>query len=572
MDFIIYPKSNKYLDPSYEVIENLSHKLLIKSKNKYFYNNKGKDFAIIGDFIVESSFQPHLIFNKDYQRIIEEIKGTYYLFIISEEAIKCYSSFLGVLPVYYSEEQGIVSNILKNITNLTQNYSVDNQFILESYLFNHSFKDRTLFKNIRLLETHNAIHIKKDNKLSFSKEFNVNELIIDQPQTGFKAYSFLVKKFINTVDKYVPQEKSIISFTGGFDGRTIVSVASHLGKNFTTASFGKIENDDVSIPLTHSKELNIKFDFIDLAKSEYLNDEQYLAFSEMLEHTPGFNVALYSQFTYFAKRVSSFSDYLITGYAGSELMRATHIIGAITPQALYDIITIEDRDILKDKLLSNNTLKLLKKEIVNENIDNLIDDIMSQKKDWAALDTNNKKLYNYLLNHSIRKIFGTWQVSQSKHLNVRSPFIDFSFVKALFKTDLAGVYNDFYTENPIKRFKGQMLYALIIKATNEKMLHLKTGKGYPPSYLLSFKGKVKMVAPFILKRINRKVGKSSINNLSLIDFLRKVELINLDENIFEKKQIENQMNVISDDMNERTRDALLNTYSISYFINGIKHQ
>lgn len=177
-----------------------------------------------------------------------------------------------------------------------------------------------------------------------------------------------------------------------------------------------------------------------------------------------------------------------------------------------------------------------------------------------------------MLNNTIRKIFGSWQFAQSKYINVRSPFLDFNFVNSLYKTNFAGVYNDFYTENPVKRFNGQLLYALIIKTTNDTILKQKTGKGYSPNQLLSLAGKISLVYPFLLKRIKRKVQTENLDNLGLVTGIKHIMLQNRNEN--ESKYFDGQMILkyskkLNQYTSEKQRDALLNYYSISSILNNV---
>jgi hypothetical protein len=65
-------------------------------------------------------------------------------------------------------------------------------------------------------------------------------------------------------------------------------------------------------------------------------------------------------------------------------------------------------------------------------------------------------------------------------------------MRVLLKTGLAGVYTQFDAENPAKRYKGQVLYAAIMRKAAPVLGRIKTDKGYMPDDLLTFFGKIRI--------------------------------------------------------------------------------
>lgn len=550
---------------SWNSVSNNLHTLYFISPKHEFIENGDSKIVIIGDYWGEELLKNSPEKLKNFEQVIKTLKGNYYYFIIEDNSVQVISGFLNLCPIYYSQQYKFATSSFDLIIQMDNKMEISERYILETFLFNYPFFNTTIYKQVLLLSSHSVL-IFNDSNLKEKSFWNASNLFVPKPASTKKDYKLLVSKFIKTVDEYVPQQKAAISFTGGFDGRTIVATALHLNKKFNTFSFGKSENDDVYIPKKNAVELNLNFKHINAGESNYINASYSENALEMSIQSGGFNGFLYPHFLYMAKVLTPQNDYLITGYGGSELLRATHIMGAITSKALYQVITIDERNVLKQALLANQSIKVLSQKIVDENIEALLEDLMNYKESLRPLNTLNIKLYAFLMNETMRKIFGVWQTNQTRYIRVRSPFLDYSFIESVYKTNLAGVYNDFYTENPLKRFKGQLLYALILKETNKTIYHQKTGKGYAPVQLLTIVGKMKMIIPFFTKRLKRKIKTENLNNLSIISGLKQyIQNTNkeIDTRYFDKNKVESAIATLTPDTAEQDRDALLNYFSIT---------
>ena len=116
--------------------------------------------------------------------------------------------------------------------------------------------------------------------------------------------------------------------------------------------------------------------------------------------------------------------------------------------------------------------------------------------------TRNQRFYVFVFEELFRKYFGAEMVNQFRYLKNRTPFLDIDFLKAILKTEFAGIHSDFFEKNPLKRYKGQVLYAHIIKKAYPDFGKMMTDKGYKPDDLINFFGKVN-IAKGYLKKITR---------------------------------------------------------------------
>ena len=117
--------------------------------------------------------------------------------------------------------------------------------------------------------------------------------------------------------------------------------------------------------------------------------------------------------------------------------------------------------------------------------------------------TPNQRFYVFVFEEVFRKYFGAEMVNQFRYLKNRTPYLDIDFVKALLNTRLAGVYSDFFEHKPLKRYKGQVLYAHIIKKAYPALGAIITDKGYCPDDLLTMTGHLNILWRYQKKKRQR---------------------------------------------------------------------
>ncbi len=543
---------------------NKNWSLLVTKANYSEYNIGNNKIIIIGDYIgaIEEIFSTN-------DNEISKLRGHFYAIIVKESSIKIYNSFFSMLPVYYTADECIISSSLSLICEYTNTKpEIDKKYILENLLFNYGFFNRTLYKNITLLACHSFITL-KNSKITITKHFDISNLFVLVPKGGKKIANQLSDLFIETVKDYFPEEEFDIAFTGGFDGRTLVSCASYHQQKFKTFSFGRPENDDVSIPNANANSLKIPYQYFDLGDIDYISSEYY---KNALEYTTsGYmgNGFLYPHFLYSTKKISKNSNHLISGAAGSELFRALHSTGAVTSQALANVFKIQDDDELREILKNAKPLVVLNKNEFTKELNELIEEVIIYKKSLPQNISKNQQFYIFVFEEIFRKFFGQWICIQQKHLTVRTPFLDYNFVKKLLTTKYAGANNDFFTDNPLKRMKGQYLYTDIIKKTNRQIYNQTTGKGYRPIDVRDIKYIHNIILPFLKKKLLKKVTKTNLDNLGIISGIKANEeklhlIINSEQSFFDTKMLNILLTNLSPYTPEKHRDTLLMSLSILY--------
>lgn len=500
--------------------------------------------------------------------------GNYYIiFFDREDNLYISSSLFGIMPLYYAESCNnivISSKIVLLKNHLKSEYKVNAKFIIQNLLFNYSLFDDTIYDNIKLCPANTYIKLSKG-KVILKKYFNADSLYVENPKPYKTSSDDLSDLFIERYKAYIPKAVSYISFTGGFDGRTLISCAKYHKQEYKAFSFGIKGNSDIDVPFENSVKLNIPFESLYLNDSDYVRKYFMDTGSELINITSGNSNLLYVHFLHSAKYISGKAQYMFMGYFGSELFRALHLTGAFNSSELIKFISEKNKDIWISNIMNSYKLKYLREDIVKNNIDEIITRLEEYKIKVFSNDyTLNQNYYIFVLEEIFRKVFGNHIFSQSDYINVRTPYLDVVFMKELFKTDLAGVNNEFFVQNPVKRLRGQYLYAKIIGKCYPELAMETTEKGYSPADLLKPSKKFNIIFPFIKKRFVRKIVKENLDNLSIISGLvyNKSNLTNVinKTNLFNNSMIYQLFDNIQN-INEERRDIVAIASSIGLFVN-----
>ena len=457
-----------------------------------------------GDPIISDQGRKELEQNFSSEIILNKIAGHFYYlhYNKSEKAITIGNSLFGILPIYYKKESRdlFVSNKIDLFIGKGVN-TFNPRFILENILFNYPLFNITTFNEVKLLPVNSSLLIDKGNYFVHNN-FNIEDLFVQKPLSKRKSLNRIVDTFIDASEKYFPEEFYYASLTGGFDGRTLVAKGLSKGKNFNTYGFGSEESQDVIIGKKLANAVGLKYHHFNL-DSNYIEKyslENGLEFIKNAGGTAGFARAHYQYATYI---ISEESEIMITGNFGSEIFRASHIAGAVISPNLYHLFNAKNFDDAIQKIEESPEWKWLNKSEFKEAKDSLYEEL----KLFPAFDksyddlTKNQKFYKVVFDEVFRKYFGAEMVNQFQVIKNRTPFLDRDFLSTILNSEFAGLYSDFFTHNPLKRFKGQVVYANVLKRTNPTLFKMMTDKSYRPSDILGFKGKFRLAHSFANKKL-----------------------------------------------------------------------
>ncbi|MCS6929678.1 MAG: hypothetical protein NZM43_09295 [Saprospiraceae bacterium] len=430
-----------------------------------------------------------------------EVRGHYYWFLIKGNFVRCGTSFGGIYPLYW-QKSGSHTYVCSSSFYLARHHDpgeLDRRNLLERLLFNYSLFNSTWWTNIRLLGSHRWLTLNKDlvreeRALSLEQYFSHGFL------SGPDVLDELTEVFENESRIFLPPQPFAISFTGGFDGRTLVAAARRAYRDdFFTYSFGMPNESDVTLPAKQAQQMGIFYFPI------YLNDtyvrehalRSALHFMQYSEYNGNFGRPHYF---YAAEVLAKQTRYILTGNFGSELFRAMHQPGVMMTQALIQIFEVPD-DSWKD-FLRQAAGRQVAMHFRTE-LDALISDFERFLRAREDMDIN-QQFYCFVLEEIFRKYFGPELVVQSYMLCNRTPYLSLRFFEALNKTVWSGLHARLFDKQKNRRMKGQMFYSAFLRRTDPELYRMLTNKGYSPADVLERWRRPILVARVAYKKLFRK--------------------------------------------------------------------
>jgi asparagine synthetase B (glutamine-hydrolysing) len=486
----------------------LSGIFINKPPIKLSYNDKEIEFVAWGDPIYDQLFIPGLLKQPLVSFIINNLYGHYYYLLLNKRGNTIFigNSLFSILPVYFSETNDCIdiSNDPFSIQNKGKSNKYNKRFLLENILFNYPLFDQSCIINVSLLPSNSNLII-NNRKASVTKHTDIIKYFSLSPVSWQKSTDAISDLFIDASGKYFPDEPYASSLTGGFDGRTLVACGLYRKKKFITYCFGTETSDDIQIAESLSNKIGLEFNKISLDKN-YVNNYSQSEGLDFIRGSLGSASFARAHYLYATKELSEKTNYLITGNFGSEVFRTAHNAGSVISKSLHTLFNNKDYDSSIKELETCAAWNWLNRDEFKNEWESLKEELRTLpcfKPEYKLL-SKNQQFYITVFEEVFRKYFGAEMVNQFYFLSNRTPFLDIDFLKGILGTNLAGVHSDFFTNNALKRFKGQVLYAHIIKKTYPDFGKILTDKGYAPIDLLSYAGKLRIAESFLFKKIKQR--------------------------------------------------------------------
>ena len=464
------------------------------------------EFLAWGDPVSSEDFTRFLPSNLKPQFIVNNLYGHYYYLLAdySRREITVGGSLFSILPLYYYEHKGRIA-LSGNVFELGRHTglrTVSAPFVAESLLFNYPLHNRSLIEGISLLPSNSALTAGADG-FRIAKHFAIGDWFTDDPLPWRRSLSWVAGVFLEAVLKYFPDEHYTASLTGGFDGRTLVAAGLKYRRDFSCYCIGSASSADLQTAAHAAEAAGLRFIPVS-TDEEYVREQSLDAGLRFIYGSS--SVATFSRGHYIhaASLLSRESRYIITGNFGSEVFRAVHTPGVMISPALYDVFVSRSPDEAMEKLAGNRMAGLVDRDLLQSVLPALresVEELPCFDGRHAGL-SRNKQFYIFVFEEIFRKYFGSEIVNQAPFVRNRTPFLDPLFLSELLETGLAGVHSEFFERNPVKRFKGQALYATIIREAAPMLGRFPTVKGYRPDDLLSLAGLFRVAAV----RLNKPPG------------------------------------------------------------------
>jgi len=414
-------------------------------------------------------------------------KGNFTLFIYHRysKVMEIYSDPIGLCPVYIGEQDSTVFfssnlNLLKTV-----NDSVDYTTILEKVVFTYPITSQSFLRNFEFIEpgTYYRIHRSEIEK---TRVFDLYGLLFRNKKKQFKD-----KDLVDIVNYNVRQSASLvdrplITLTGGFDGRTIVSSMLHQNLSFHSFSFGRQGGENTQIPLKLAKDFGISYEPVYLDE-EYAKNYPLLAL-EAIEQSDGLSKFERANYSYPTYRLKHLSPVLISGLLGGELLgilfNKTDYFNETYFDWIYNGKTLDILGNLSDKAIN----QFINKDQLQEFQSLMIERIQKHKERIGQLqkDKNGYLYYLYdLISLGFRRFYGGQIHQERYHYENIPPLFDLDILDYLFSTNFKERYKYSFTNKKIYKFLSRKPQSEIIYQNYPGLAAQKVDRGFPPKYLLN---------------------------------------------------------------------------------------
>ncbi|EMS77666.1 putative asparagine synthetase AsnA [Desulfotignum phosphitoxidans DSM 13687] len=453
----------------------------------YVYSNKkyeAKTGNPVGLLNAENLFNLKNQYPEQWQYFV---KGSYVivLFDESEKQVRTYTDFLNVLPLYYAFDGSrliISSNTAMMLKRSWIDRTPDKLALTMQHLFDYMLGEHYFIKGIRRMENARCYHFGPDG-MDRRVLWDVENLKHDKLLPRKKSLELLGEQLKENVNVYARfADPLLVSLTGGFDGRTNVAMLERSPDTFKCYSYGMPGSKQIRVPQKVAERLNLTYEPI------YLDDmfiEQYDELSAQASYfSNGTAPVGFADKPFAYSRLNQYSDTIITGLFGSEVLRPLHNNKIQVNDQSFAIFLEPD---LKDgiKKAVNNLEGFTFSDF---NLHDYEEELYFYLKENFFDKYENydpvTRFFFFIIQEGLRKYFSQEISIERVYLTTKFPYFDMDVVELIYQTTWAGMYNGFLGESKFKRRKGQLLYAHIMKKYCPEIMNIEMDRGYTPGALL----------------------------------------------------------------------------------------
>lgn len=494
-----------------------------------------------------SLLTPYEILNlyfKYKQNFIKYIKGIFIIFIFDEVKNEYFffNSKSGLYDLYYYFNDNFMifsTNLETLLTHPDVPISIDSVAVIQQIIFNYPLGNKTLFKNISIL---NQGHYLKysNNQILKTKYFDYLDLINSERTYSWnETYLEAPVIFNNVLEGMTFSKRKICSaLTSGFDSRALLSYflqRENINPLYYSWAWKK-SGLDIKIPLEIKSRFKVNYKPI-LLNDDFLKNYDYFA-SQAIFLTDGRATIRRANHFYSYDIISKYSRDNFTGLFGSELLRPMHSVGHIFNANYIEILFSSKKEesinnIYNDVVLKNyfnlNFLQKYKKQFFEQT--------SCYFYQLKSIGDFKKQLYYLQLSEGFRKYFGQEIHGCRIYIFTNSPYIDDDFIEFILQTPIPDLKLQLSKRNINDSRLGQLFYVPIIENNYKKLLKIKTSHFYTPLAIKSDFFPITIV-PGVVKRFLflERHKKDSFNTAVWVKILFKKhpEIMNLSNDIFNK--------------------------------------
>lgn len=418
---------------------------------------------------------------------IDRVKGVFVMFIADERTnhFYAYVSKSGLLKLYYYcvNHRLIISTSLVGIVkNSPNNLGVDHLSLLELSMFGHTIGHRTHCQGVSGLDNCSYLCYDLDS-IKLIPYYNLAEKVTSKGKVPYKHSLKIVKDVFNKVmDSAITKEPFNCSLTGGYDSRAILSYLLMRGDlRYQIYSWAANEKwPDMQIAHSICAALNIHHHKI-MLDEEFVRSYLRCA-AEIVYWSDGFGSIKRTNQMYAHRILSHYSDKLVTGYFGSELIRPLNPNNDLLDNYLARVIlegrvSIDELDRRYHFIMEKSCLT---QNVVNDYFSEFVSEVKMLIEETNTIVDPGQRILYYLLKYGFWKFFGQEFHAQRVNTIMISPYIDDDFIMFLLSSHITDVHHSTYTRNPFHILRGQNFYHPIIEGNSPILMTFPTNRGFSP--------------------------------------------------------------------------------------------
>lgn len=427
--------------------------------------------------------------SKEYElEFVHLIKGSFVLVFYdeNENTVKVITDKLNVLPLYYSLKESklaISSNTSILLTLEWVNREPDDLALAMQSLFDYMLGEYYFIKGIRRFENGIVYSFRSDG-LEREHYFDVKELYHQSLPPKKNSLDLLAEQLKENVALYSAQsQKVLVALTGGFDGRTNLAMLDLPQEQFKCYSYGMPGSKQIGVPQEVARKTGIDYEPIYL-EQDFL-DQYYENSVRAAYFSNGTAPIGFCNIPYAYRKLRSYSQSIITGLFGSEILRPLHNVGIMVNDNSFELFLRIDYRKVSEELIKHLVSKGMMNEekansVMTELIEYLEQNFFEKYKDYDK----ESRFFFFIIQEGIRKYFSQEILMERVYVTTYFPYFDFDLIDLIYQTPWAGMYNGFLGNSKFKRRKGQLLYAHIIKKYKPELGKIKLDRGYRSNDLL----------------------------------------------------------------------------------------
>ncbi len=375
------------------------------------------------------------------------IKGSYVIVILDEQEnrVNAYTDFLNVLPLYYAFDGDnliISSNTALMLRRPWVDRTPDRLALVMQQLFDYLLGEHYFVKGIRRMENARCYSFDADG-LKKHVYWDVENLKHDKLLPKDKSLNLLSDQLKENVNLYADYANPVlVSMTGGFDGRANVAMLDRNPESFKCYSYGMNGSKQIRIPQRVAEEIGINYEPIYL-DSEFLDQYKYLS-RQTSYFSNGTAQVGFANKPYAYSKLNKYSDTIITGLFGSEILRPIHNLQIQVNDQSFAIY------------LGNNVREGIRKAMDNVSGFDFLDfSVYDCEEELYRFIMNNycdkykdhdyiTRFFFFIIQEGIRKYFSQEISLERVFVTTKFPYYDIDLVELIYRTTWAGMYNGFF--------------------------------------------------------------------------------------------------------------------------------